>query len=290
LGRPGDDRRHAAFVRNTVAIQSGYDPSHAAIKFYWRMRRGGPSEIFPSEGQVWMWPGSGIRIGNRLLLFCERVTSDSAKDSLGFASVGWAAYWVTNPDDEPDTWKLKIAAEVHDTVTMASEALRDNSFVYLFGQGDPENNLYMARLSIAAFEEGKLDALQWWSSTGWQTNPLKRSPLLRDTGTETSVQRDPGGTGFIEVNSHGFGPTDIVLRRAHDLGGPWSPPRVIYRPPESDAPGAFVYAGKSHPELKGADLIITYATNGTDEEVAKDMNLYFPRFVKVELNDRRRTR
>jgi hypothetical protein len=84
----GDDRPHAAFLRNTVAIQTGYDPSLATIKFYWRTRKGRPSEIFPSEGPIWMWPGSGTRVGNRLLLFCERVASDSAKDSLGFKPVG----------------------------------------------------------------------------------------------------------------------------------------------------------------------------------------------------------
>jgi hypothetical protein len=30
-------------------------------------------------------------------------------------------------------------------------------------------------------------------------------------------------------------------------------------------------------------LILTYVANGPDEKVAKDMSLYFPRFVKVEL-------
>ena len=49
-------------------------------------------------------------------------------------------------------------------------------------------------------------------------------------------------------------------------------------------PDAFVYAGKSHPELRGADLILTYVANGPDEKVANDMNLYFPQFVKVTLN------
>ena len=37
---------------------------------------------------------------------------------------------------------------------------------------------------------------------------------------------------------------------------------------------------KSH----DADLILTYVANGPDEKVAKDMSLYFPRFVKVELH------
>jgi hypothetical protein len=282
--KPGDARSNSAFVRNTVAIQSGYDPSHATIKFYWRTSRSGPSEIFPSQGREWMWPGSGIRIGNKLLLFCERVAADSAKDSLGFKSVGWSAYWVTNPDDEPNLWRLKIAAEVSDAVIMASQALRDDGFIYIFGQSEPEHDLYLARWSVDAFAKGQLGSLQWWSGQGWQTEQSRRRPILHDAGTETSVQRDPRGPGFLEVNSQGFGATDIVMRQSQNLEGPWSPPQEIYRPPESNAPDAFVYAGKSHAELTGADLILTYAANGPTEKVAKDMSLYFPRFAKVDLH------
>jgi len=281
---PGDDRPHAAFLHNTVAIQTGYDPSRATIKFYWRTSRNGPSEIFPSGGKVWMWPGSGIRIGNRLLLFCQRVTSDGAKDSLGFKSVGWNAYWVTNPDEEPRAWRLKVAARVSDTVVMASQAIREGSFVYIFGHGEPEHDLYVARWSVDTLAKGKLDALQWWSGKGWDASASSRHFIQQAAGTETSIQPDPKGTGFIEVDSQGFGASNIVMQRAQNLEGPWSTPKIIYRPPESDAPDAFVYAGKSHAELKGADLILTYVANGPDEKLAKDMSLYFPRFVKVDLH------
>jgi hypothetical protein len=34
--KPGDGRKNAAFVRNTVAIMTGYDPLIAQMKFYWR--------------------------------------------------------------------------------------------------------------------------------------------------------------------------------------------------------------------------------------------------------------
>jgi hypothetical protein len=85
--KPGDDRSHSVFVRNTVAIQSGYDPSHATIKFHWQTRRGSPSGMFASEGPVWMWAGSGIRIGNRLLLFCERACSTRQARSRLFRSI-----------------------------------------------------------------------------------------------------------------------------------------------------------------------------------------------------------
>jgi hypothetical protein len=282
---PGDDRPHAAFLHNTVAIQSGYDPSLATIKFYWRNRRRGPSEIFPSEGSVWMWPGSGIRVGSRLLLFCERVASDSGKDSLGFKSVGWNAYWVTNPDEEPSAWRLKVAARVSDTVVMASQAIREGSFVYLFGQGEPEHDLYAARWPAETLAKGKLDELQWWLGKDWGASASDRRPIQKASGTETSIQPDPRGPGFIEVDSKGFGASDIVMLCAQNLEGPWTAPQIIYRPPESDAPDAFVYAGKSHAELKGADLILTYMANGPNEKLATDMSLYFPRFVKVDLHN-----
>lgn len=282
--KAGDDRRHAAFIHNSVAIQSGYDPSHATIKFYWRTRRGEPSEIFASEGKAWMWPSAGLRIGSRLLLFSGRIASDNSKDSLGFKSVGWNAYWVSNPDVEPSAWKLKAAAESSDSVILASAVLRDGDFVYAFGESEPQHDLFVARLGARELAEGKFGPLEWWSGEDWQTSASRRRPIQLAAGTETSLQRDPSGSGFLEINSRGFGATDILMRRAQNLEGPWSGPTLIYRPPESDEPDAFVYAGKSHPELKGAELILTYATNGPDEKVAKDMNLYFPRFVRVDLH------
>jgi hypothetical protein len=280
--KPGDSRASAAFVRNTVAVQTGYGPSHASMKFYWRTRGAEPSEIFPSEGQVWKWPASGIRIGRTLIVFCTRLVPDSAKNSLGFKLAGWEAYQVDNPDEEPSAWTLKKIAEDPGNMILATAALREGGQVYLLGASEPEHDLYLARWSVEAARLGQLDGLEWWTGSDWQAAPSKRRPLMRAVGTESSLQRDPRG-GFLEINSQGFGATDIVMRHAPRLEGPWCEPQIIYRPPESDAHDAFVYAGKSHPELRGADLIVTYAANGDDKKVAADMSLYFPRFVRVEL-------
>ncbi len=59
------------------------------------------------------------------------------------------------------------------------------------------------------------------------------------------------------------------------LRGPWSDASDLPLP-ESDAPEAFVYAGKSHAELVGSDLVLTYAANGDDQRLAADMSIYFP--------------
>jgi len=43
-----------------------------------------------------------------------------------------------------------------------------------------------------------------------------------------------------------------------------------------------VYAGKGHPELTGAPLVATYASNSTRlPTLVADTTLYYPRFVRV---------
>lgn len=52
--------------------------------------------------------------------------------------------------------------------------------------------------------------------------------------------------------------------------------------PESAASGVLVYAGKGHPELQGAQLVTTYASNSTSfATLVTDTSLYYPRFVRV---------
>jgi hypothetical protein len=281
--RVGDERRQAAFVRNTAAIQTGYDPSHAEMKFYWRS--GQHWEFFPSEEKIWMWPNQGIRISGRLTVFCTRVAHDEAKHSLGFKLVGWSAFAIDNPDDEPTKWQMRKIADENGQVIMGSAVLRSGEFVYTFAAGEPSHDIYLARWRVQDFQSGRLEKPEWWTGADWRHDESMRQAVMRKVSSEISVQPDPDGAGFAEVNSQGFGATDIVMRRAPRLEGPWTTPRIIYRPPESNAPDAFVYAGKSHPELAGADIVITYAANGDDQKVARDMNLYFPRFVKLNLTN-----
>lgn len=283
--RSGDSRKQSAFVRNTVAIQTGYDPSHADMKFYWH--NGRAWEIFASEGKIWIWPAHGTRIGRRLIVFCSRVAPEHKKDSLGFQSAGWSAFAIDNPDDEPSAWKPQKIAESHQRFTLGAAVVRDSSFVYAFGESEPTHDIYLARWRLEDFQGTRLGRPEWWSGADWQQDESTRQPVMRDVSSEISVQIEPAGNGFVEVNSQGFGASDIVMRRAPRLEGPWSAPKIIYRPPESNAPNVLVYAGKSHPELIGADLVVTYATNGDDQRLASDMNLYFPRFVKVDLGSRR---
>jgi len=291
----GATRRQSDFIRNSVAIQIGHDPSHATIKFYSAMRRGNPSDFVPSEDEKWFWPLQGIRLGDRLLLFYMRMARDPNKNSLGFQSLGWNAFMVDNPDAEPSKWKPRKldGPETQGKMLVGMSVIRDGQHVYAYVLDDVEHHAYLLRWPVSEAMAGRLSSPRWWcgASDGWQENPAHRQIVIRDAGSDFSVQRVPHGVGFIEVNTAGFGATTIVFRRAPCPEGTWSKPQKLYRPPESDAPDAFVYGGKAHPELSGADLIVTYTANGSDERLATDMSIYFPRFVRVtfskELTSRR---
>lgn len=83
------------------------------------------------------------------------------------------------------------------------------------------------------------------------------------------------------VSVDGFGATNVVVRTASAPEGPWSEPRVLYRPPESDRSGVLVYSAKAHPHLSGGAPLITYCSNHEDfATLTSDMSLYFPRFIR----------
>jgi hypothetical protein len=257
------------------------------MKYFWR-RWGSHMEIFPSDGKIWMWPTHGIRIGNRLLVFCSRIQNTNAKDkSFAFEGVGSQAFVIENPDAAPTARKMKPVLTDDSKVMVGSAVIREADYVYVYceSEGVPLHDIFLARWEAVNFAAGKLDGMEWWNGGGWSTRE-NRKPVMHDVSSELSVQVNPQG-GFIEVNSQGFGASDIVMRTAPTLEGPWSDAKKIYHPPEGDRPHVLTYAGKAHPELRGADLIITYGTNGSGEaDVNGDTSLYFPRFARMNWPNR----
>jgi len=286
--KPGQTRRQSRMARNTVAIQAGYDPSTASIKFYWKAR--GSRSFFEDEGQNWFWPSHGVRIGERLLLFYNVVKPSGMPGPFGFAEDGWTAFLITNPDEEPPRWNIRKLDVPRNPwqILVGIAVVREGDQLYLWAADEPKHDAYLLRVSVADAAKGDLAAMEWWCGErrGWRVQDQidgRPEPVFLQGSTEFSVHYDPARGRYLQVQSAGFGGSDISLRSADRLTGPWTPLRKIYHPPESDGPDPFVYAGKAHPELKGADLIVTYAANGKDSRLAADLTIYFPRFVKVQL-------
>jgi len=165
--KPGQTRRQAAFVHNSVAIETGYNPAHAAIHFYSGRRAGKPAAFIPEQGADWFWPMDGVRLGNRLLLFYMRIARNRDPHSLGFQSVGWSGFLVGNPDAPPLQWTLRKLGgpDARGPMLVGMALLRQDGLLYAFdlNNGTGGNfNAYLLRWQVAAAAVGRLDSPHWW--------------------------------------------------------------------------------------------------------------------------------
>lgn len=273
---------HTRMVSNSLGLQSGLDPVRAQMRFvFGRKRDGSPAAWFPDARSYRLWPGGAIVVGDRMLLFLVRVVSQ--KGGLGFRVRGIEPALVDGLDLEPEKWRVTRlpALDVPMHVTLGSAGLvRDRGYLYAYGAREPGGApVYLARWVEAEAMSGRLDRPQWWTAQGWspQGQPLA---VLPDAGTEFTVHFDAARGKFLQVQTRGFGATDLILREAPAPEGPWSEPVVLLRPPTDDW---WIYQGKAHPWLAGAPLAATYSTTAPNlKKLLSDPARYRPHFVRID--------
>jgi hypothetical protein len=135
--------------------------------------------------------------------------------------------------------------------------------------------------------KGDLSRPQWWNGdeSGWTAQQeLANVPgaLFSEEQTEFTVHYEPQLDQYLAIQSVGFGHADLGCRLSDSPTGTWAPIQRFYRPEENQLPNTLIYAAKAHPQLEGADLVLTYATNivGYGRLVARN-DLYYPRFLKA---------
>lgn len=280
-------RRQAGMIRNSIGIQKGYDPAGASMAFFWkRAQHAEPASFFPERGATWYWPGDGIRIGTRLLIFLAAV--NTAPNPLGFALTGWQAVMVDNPDETPDRWR-SVRAKRDPTrfgiIPGTGGILARDGFVYAYGCDASGQRAYLARWPENNAAAGDLRDPQWWcgDDAGWLAeNRMQAGPavLFADAQSEFGVCHEPHLNRYVQIQTIGFGAADLGFRTAASPQGPWGALTRFYLPPEKTIPGVLIYAAKPHCFLTGNGLAITYATNHMDPERLNDYPaLYYPRVV-----------
>jgi hypothetical protein len=285
------NREEAHMVRNTVAIQVGTDPSQATIKYYWQSTEDGvPKAFFARDDDTWFWPGHGIRLDDRLIIFLNRLGGTSA--GLGFESIGWAAVMVDNPDDEPPEWRIRLLPTPSNSLGIAvgfASVLRIGEYLYAFGTADADKShpVHVARWPVTEVHDGDLQAPDWWGGVdaGWiaDSSSLSRAAIIENGQSELTIHFDTHDRQFVAVQTVDFGKSDIAIRRAGKLIGPWTAARRFFRPPEYDRPNVMIYSAKAHPQLTGADIVLTYSTNTFEfEEHWTDPDIYYPHFVRLQ--------
>jgi hypothetical protein len=280
-------RAGARFVHNSIGLQRGSDPSGAQMRFFHGTAPdGAPASFFAEQGDAWVWPGHGLYQDGTLTLFLLRVRADTAQaGGLGFAVVGWTALRIADADAEPDAWQPQPlpTPDTGELRIVGAQVLLEGDFVYVYAVREPgDHAIMLLRWPRDAFTRGDLMQPSYWDGHAFGVaGPA--AAVMAAGAAEFSVSPVPQG-GYVQVQSRGFGAAPIALRFAARPSGPWSEQLDAFLPEEAARGGVLIYAGRAHPELRGADLVVTYAVNTLDPaRVLEDLGVYFPRFVRIDL-------
>lgn len=279
------ERRKSKMIRNSVAIQHGYDPLTASINFYWNNSHSAPQSFFHQSDKYWFWTGHGIRLENNLLIFLMKMQNNK-NSPLGFEGVGWTAILVENPDSIPSQWKYKYLSTApgnRRNMIGFSQVLKSGNHVYAYATNDSSHYVYLVRWPLKKISNGNLMSMEWWTSAGWSQSEENADFLFRGQ-TEFSTSYFPVLKKHLLIQTNGFGSATIAFRCSEGVSGLWSELVDFYTPGEFGKKEVLIYTARIHPALKGAEMILTYNVNSMNfTTLLKDKSYYFPKFLKATI-------
>lgn len=288
-------RTDATIVNNTVGVQSG---AKERLKFsIARQADGKPAALIrPADGRGWFWLQAGQADGNRLVLFLNQVEKTGGNDVFSFRSIGLWLGSVANADQPPETWRIeqvKLPNTVFSeerTLVWGAAVLRAGDDLYIYGTDERRGKVFPNRqLVVAKAPFNSVSTIAEWRyfrDGQWVTDFENPSPLAGEMASEFSVM--PFGKGYVAVYTHLGLSHRILARTADKPEGPWSEPIELYKCPEMTRDkNLFCYAAKAHPALSAdGEVVVSYVVNSFDFwQVAREAELYWPRFVRVRLRE-----
>ena len=294
IGKVRDGRRtDATIVNNTIGVQAS--PTERLSYTIAQGSDGKPGALFvPPDHRGWFWLQAGVSNKGRLSIFLNQVEKTDDKSVFGFRSVGlWLAN-VTITDQSPDRWHVEMTklSNVEFTsnrlLTWGAAVLQVGDDLYVYGtderigNGFPARSMVVARVPVASVE--KISTWRYFRDGEWHDDFGQPTHVVEGMASEYSVTAY--GKRFLAVyTENGLSPR-ILGRLADNPWGPWSAPTLLYQCPEMGRDKKlFCYSAKAHPSLSaGRDVVISYVVNSFDFwQVAREANLYWPRFVRVTL-------
>jgi hypothetical protein len=294
VGRVQDGRRlDSRLINNSAAIQTGREPTDAAITFFYRTLTDGSPEalVKPTDGSGWFWPYHGVRTPQGLFLFLLQIEPADGPAGFGFKLVSTWIGQVANLDEPPERWVLKqqripwgSSGQVFGSAVMVQ-----GDTCYIYGtMDDRSSGLAVKHAIVARVPTARVDDFSAWrffANGDWVSDADRAGRVCENVASEFSVSYRPALGRYVLVYSEGGLSPNIVLRFSRQPEGPWTDPLPVYRCPEVDwDPRIFCYAAKEHPELGVApgELIVTYMANATDFALLEsDARLYRPRFLRI---------
>ena len=287
------NRKRAKFIRNSVAIQQGYNPIHADFRAYWQVSEGGQlGSFFRDQEDEFFWPGGGVVLNEKVLIYLMRIRNSKAR--LGFSVTGWGAVLVENPHEEPSKWQMHFLTVPQNSLGVmvgSGSSVRQGDWIYSYGSDNSRRHqLYLTRVRVADVLKGDFSRLQWRNGLreDWieqkEIDLRSPEPVMVDGQTEFTVHFDKKLDRFLLTQFKSFPQAPIMMRESRTIVGPWSEGQIVYRPEEAklSMQDTMIYAAKAHPEQQVEGLAVTYCTNTYRLSTVRNReSVYYPRFVRM---------
>jgi hypothetical protein len=298
----GQDRSQTSpTLHNIVAVQRGgtYDLSKDTMQW-------SDPNLFPvPAAMLTVWPSGGICVNSQTIIVAAQAVTPS------YSAPSWVIYRITNffsdgQITDPNTWTITIL----DTTTYAGpwpgaggSWVRAGDYVYVGGapQGGGSPDLYLSRIPFADLSAAipTLADMQWWTTSGWQSDPPLSSLLSIHSGTDDAdadwgFYQRPSDGRWVRFQIYGDGPHggaityDVVNNLTDPIIGDG---KLAYSPPSPGGfpvpPGTLRYIAIPHPEQTWAgkgrnDVLITWNDSGAAGP-ATDTRTYWPFLTKLSL-------
>jgi len=301
----------SAFIRSTIGI-STCEPSFD-MAYYWRqMYSPHPKPFFhlTDDKDTWYWPTDGFEHNGKVYITLTKHKIDpDGPPGLNFTVSGVVLAIVQNMKDDPAQWivEYKRLSDNPYASPVATIGIDGERFYFLSVLHNGAHDIMITRVPVSAIGDPQgsveyLDKEGRWSKGFNQKNfDVNMAEILFEKGsTEMTVRYHGLLNKWLVLYSKNF--SEVYVRTADHVWGPWSKERMIFKMPEVEAiENSLCYAGKEHIQYSGEyqeDLVFTYACNflipdsipeeqrnAELEKSFQNMDMYVPTTISLSLYD-----
>jgi hypothetical protein len=223
------------------------------------------------DSATWYWPAGSVVEGAKVRVVLWRF------ERRGLAGSPFDFRWLDNglATLSLPTLDLEGVSPAPWTpgILFGSALLSDGDYVYIYGAGQEDRSVYVARA------KGGLDSTWEYHADGeWVLDPERAKPVLFGVNTLYSVVKL--GRRYLLVTMDGRSPFSkkILAYQACSPTGPWENAIQLYTAPEA----VLTYGATAHPRFGLAPLLVSYNVNAGDLPAHfRNADLYRPRFIWV---------
>jgi hypothetical protein len=265
------------FINNSMIVQ---DSGKLVQTLHGGTAQSPTSLIIPVDQNSWYWVGDMTVEGDRLRVF----VMEFIRTGPGIFDFQWAGNAIASFVLPDLTLESVVPTHGENDVMYGAALLEEGGYTYIYGTEDvsgTEKYLHIAR----ATSGNVLGAWEFYTGTGWSSDPASSARLLQGVGNGFGVAKVRNRFVLFTMDSLVAFSAELVMYSSNSPEGPFANRTHVYWTPESRQ-GLFTYDAHAHPEFTDAQgrLLVSYDVNSLDShDLLADVDSYRPRFIRVKI-------